>query len=272
MAFVPRGAGILDALGDEVIRRDLWAGAIFGAITGRSICGIAARIGGRRSVERGEPGCRIELRQAIERAVGEAVVFPVRTQGSEVVIEAAILLRHEDNVVQNLDRLIHVESGGGSFAGVHGQRASAGAFTGAGPSGEKISLGGDGGQFHAGAGVERRAAGGWATNACGSARYGAGGVARSLDSQGVGGRRGGGGGLHWCGLGRESRGRKTKRDQNHCTHKSLMTNQQGLRWLEKKTCFGWLGGSERLAEKSGCRRMSRSRGASPTRAEAAVAP
>jgi hypothetical protein len=43
----------------------------------------------------------IELRQAIERYVGEIVIAPILPQRSEVMIEAAILLRQEDDMVQD---------------------------------------------------------------------------------------------------------------------------------------------------------------------------
>jgi hypothetical protein len=43
----------------------------------------------------------IELRQAIERYVGKIVIAPILPQRSEVMIEAAILLRQKDDMVQD---------------------------------------------------------------------------------------------------------------------------------------------------------------------------
>jgi hypothetical protein len=85
-----------------MIRSDAWALVVFDAVIRRRICGITSRIGPRRMVERPSARSWIELRQAIERYVGEIVVAPILPQGSEVMIEAAILLHHEDNMVQDL--------------------------------------------------------------------------------------------------------------------------------------------------------------------------
>ncbi len=177
MAFIPRGTWIFNALCNQLVRGDLWTSVVFSAIGGRRERGITTGIGGRRPIERGETGGWIELGKAVERAVGEAVGLPVSTKCAEVVIEAAVFLRHENDMVQNLHRLIDVEGCGDGLIRVHRQGAGCGAFTGAGPSREEGACGRCGGKFHAGAGGEGRFAGGWASDARGAAGDGSGGSA-----------------------------------------------------------------------------------------------
>ena len=59
------------------------------------------------------------------------------------MVEAAILLRHENNVVENLHGLIDIERRGNGFICVNGYGAGRDAFAGAGPSGKVGSLGGE---------------------------------------------------------------------------------------------------------------------------------
>jgi len=56
------------------------------------------------------------------------------------MIEAAIFLCHENNVIQHAHGLRDVESGGGGLRGIHGERADAGSLAGSGPADEICSL------------------------------------------------------------------------------------------------------------------------------------
>lgn len=129
-------------------------GAVDGAIIRRRKSWVAAGIGGWWSVERSETGCGIELREAVEGAIGESVGLPVATQFAEIMIEASILLRYENDVIQHAYCLRDVKSGGGGLVGIHGQSAGGGSLAGSRPAEKISSLGGSRGKLYDGAGGE----------------------------------------------------------------------------------------------------------------------
>src|ERR1700692_2677235 len=139
MAFVPRRAGVFDALRNQVVRRNLRTGAVHRAVGGHGIGRIATRISRRRPVKRRGPRSRIELRQAIERNVRESIRPPVSPPLAEVMIQRSILLGHENNVIQYLYSLAEVESRRDRTGGIHRQLARASAAAGTRPSCEERS-------------------------------------------------------------------------------------------------------------------------------------
>src|SRR5215469_4004525 len=65
--------------------------------------GIAAWIRRWRPGIRRRPGRRVKLRQPVEGLIRVPVLRPVLSQGSEIAVKRAILLRQEDNVINTLE-------------------------------------------------------------------------------------------------------------------------------------------------------------------------
>src|ERR1700751_2381329 len=63
---------------------------------------IATRNCGSGSLQRGGPCCRVELRQTVERLIGDAIVGPVLAHRSEVAVEGTVLLRKNNDVINAL--------------------------------------------------------------------------------------------------------------------------------------------------------------------------
>jgi len=82
------------------------------------------------------------------------------------MIEAAILLQHENDVVQDFHGLIHVECRGRTQIAVHRKRTSACALAGAAPTCEIRTVSRCDCQFHAAARGEWSVARGFATDPC----------------------------------------------------------------------------------------------------------
>src|SRR6266850_2198300 len=77
-----------------------------------------------------------KLREPIERLVLVPILGPVLAKRSEVVVKGAVLLRHEDNVVDRLNSLSRVENRANRLVGVQGELARSRAGTGACPARE----------------------------------------------------------------------------------------------------------------------------------------
>ena len=110
---------------------------------------IAARIGWRRSI----PG-RIELRQSVKGLIGIPVLRPVLAKCAEVVIERAVLLSQENNVIDW--HLIEIRRHGGAVVDCNDTAADTGA--GPAPTPENGARLGRGGERHLGPVRERIAA------------------------------------------------------------------------------------------------------------------
>ena len=97
MRFIPKWTGLFVTYGCHVKRSNRHTGV--GHTCGRrQLRRIASWIG------RSERGIcrRIELRQAIECLIGNPVLRPVFAQFSKIVVERAVLLQKEDDVIQAL--------------------------------------------------------------------------------------------------------------------------------------------------------------------------
>src|SRR5690242_7067676 len=103
MGFVPRGAGVLGALGEQFERSYGRTVGVYLAIARRRKRGVATGYGWRRPVERRNTRRGIELRQAIEGLIGIAVLCPVLAQLAEVLIEGAVLLGQNDDVTETAE-------------------------------------------------------------------------------------------------------------------------------------------------------------------------
>src|SRR4029077_8247789 len=98
--LVPGRAGILDALCDQFVRGNVRAVAVYRKVTRDGAGRIATWICRRRSVKGQNPRSRIELRQAGEGLVVDAICRPISTQCAQVVIQRTVLLCHEDDVLE----------------------------------------------------------------------------------------------------------------------------------------------------------------------------
>ena len=174
-----------------MVGSNLRTGAIDDAIVGRRESGIATNVRRRRSVERREASCGIELWKAVEGAIGEPIRLPVGSQRAEVVIQTAILLGHKDNVIQHFHGLIDVEGRGYRLVRIHRHGAGSGALAGSGPAGKEGSLAGSRGELNAGSGAERRATRRSAADTRRAAGDGSGGSPGQLDGKLEGGGRSG---------------------------------------------------------------------------------
>jgi len=100
--LVPRWAWIFYTLSNEVVGVDRRTICIDDAVVKRGRrsderkCRVATGIEGRR------PCRNVELRQSVERLIGKSVLRPIFTESSKVMIERAILLNHEDDVIDAL--------------------------------------------------------------------------------------------------------------------------------------------------------------------------
>src|SRR5256885_5681153 len=137
-----------------MVGSNLRARTVDGAIARWRISGIAAGIRGRRSVEWRNAGRGIELRQSIERTIGKSVDPPILAHRPEVVIEGAILLRHEDNVIQNADCLVEIERRSHRSVRVHGHATGSKSLARACPAGKVGSSCGSGRELNDGASTE----------------------------------------------------------------------------------------------------------------------
>jgi hypothetical protein len=98
--LVPGRAGVFRALREQLERWNSRTMFVDYAVLRGWIGRIATGIGRRWFVVRWQSGSRIELRQAVEGSIAITVICPVLAQFAEVVIERAILLRHEDDVIE----------------------------------------------------------------------------------------------------------------------------------------------------------------------------
>src|SRR6266576_3733783 len=127
MRLVPGGTGVLQTHCLQVVGRK-WVSSVKLAVIGRGKSGIATRIA--RCKTRGGS----KLRETIERLVLIPILGPVLAKRSEVVVKGAVLLRHEDNMVDRLDSLSRVENRANRLVGVQGELARSRAGTGACPA------------------------------------------------------------------------------------------------------------------------------------------
>src|SRR6266850_1080363 len=107
-----------------------WVSWIKLAVIRRGKGGIATGIA-RCKTRRGS-----KLREPIERLVLVPILGPVLAKRSEVVVKGAVLLRHEDNVVDRLNSLSRVENRANRLVGVQGELARSRAGTSACPARE----------------------------------------------------------------------------------------------------------------------------------------
>ncbi len=103
MALIPKGALRLLAHRGEMKRRNQIGGIRKAVGESRKwLRWIAARNRGHGSLKRGDPARGIELRQSVERLIGDPILCPIRAHGAEVVVKRAILLNENNNVIQVL--------------------------------------------------------------------------------------------------------------------------------------------------------------------------
>ena len=96
MTFVPRRAGVLQTLSQQMISGHGGTLRIHGAIAaGKCESWITTRIGGSRARGR---GCG-KLWKAIERLIGIPKIDPVLPHGAEVMIKGSVFLGHENDVI-----------------------------------------------------------------------------------------------------------------------------------------------------------------------------
>src|SRR5579863_3633912 len=122
MSLIPGRARVFDTLSDQVIRSD-WIIGVKDAISRRKRSGIATgnRWGRAQKWRCARDG--IELGQAVERLVRVAILGPVSSQRTKIVIERAILLSQEDDVIERGDVLSRAEGCGHLLVRVHCQNA-----------------------------------------------------------------------------------------------------------------------------------------------------
>src|SRR5260370_15761163 len=104
MALIPGRARVFYALSKQMIRSNQIIG-IKNAIARRRRTGITTWNGWGCRKQRRLARSRIELGEAVEGLIWIAILGPVSSQGAKVVSERAILLRQENNVIENGDVL-----------------------------------------------------------------------------------------------------------------------------------------------------------------------
>src|SRR5579863_1418419 len=102
MVFVPGGARVFDAHRNHGKRCHGRTVAVSDAIARRGKPRITTGIGGRRPLQGSNPRRGIELRQPVKGLIRETIGGPVLTHASKIMVEAAVFLGHENDVIDAL--------------------------------------------------------------------------------------------------------------------------------------------------------------------------